>query len=988
MRKTKTLLIVFLWILLLLPIYSAQENKEAAKKPRPLEDINDILTWKDIRIPVISNDGQWFAYRLFPIEGDTEVVIRETKGKKEYRFPTGEAPRVFYISGRELKDAISTDIFVSDDSKWVAYTIYPGKEEAKKLKKQKKKIYHKIGLMNLNSGESTEFGKVKKFAFSGENSSWIAIHKYPLENQEQEKKKWKGSDLILLELTTSKQFNIGNVSEFAFDKKGQWLAWIIDAQEKSGNGVQLRNMSTGAIFSLESDKAVYEKLTWTEKGDGLAVLKGIEDENYEDKLYSLVGFNQFSSDAPKKVSYDPKADKNFPKGMTISPNRNPLWTDDFAGILLGIHEVKKKEKENKKENKEIKETAEKKEEKEEKKLEKKEPDKEKPTNEEEIDKEDLPELVIWHWLDKRLQSMQQIQEKRDKNFSYLSIYRIDEKKFIRLADEKLRQVITAPKHTWALGFDNSEYELVGNLDGRNYQDIYVINLTTGARSLPLKKCRWYFSPSPDGTHFLYYDAGHFFTYEMATGTKYNITKYIPTSFINEEDDHNVINPPIRQPGLIWTKDGKSLLLYDNWDVWNIPVQGGEGINLTVDGKTEGIRYRSRIQLDPEEKGIDLAGPLYFSAYGEWTKKSGVVRIDEGKPGANSLLWDDAVFSLLKAKKADVYLYTKQTAKDFPDYYVTDSSLRKGLKITEANPQQKNYFWSDESILLDYKSDKGDKLQASLFLPANYEKGKSYPTIVYIYEKLSQGLNRYYSPEAHGFNKSIYTSRGYAVLMPDIVYKINDPGMSAVWCVLPAIEAAIETGVVDKSRIGIHGHSWGGYQTSFLITQSDIFRAAVASTPLTNMISMYSSIYWNTGSANQPIFESSQGRFTGGYWDNLEAYTRNSPVHFAQNVKTPLLLVHCDNDGAVDWNQGIEYFNTLRRMEKPVVLLQYKGENHNLRQPSNRKDYAVRMREFFDHHLLGKPAPEWLEQGISHLKHEEHLKKRTKAIIKRKSRKEN
>jgi dipeptidyl aminopeptidase/acylaminoacyl peptidase len=199
-------------------------------------------------------------------------------------------------------------------------------------------------------------------------------------------------------------------------------------------------------------------------------------------------------------------------------------------------------------------------------------------------------------------------------------------------------------------------------------------------------------------------------------------------------------------------------------------------------------------------------------------------------------------------------------------------------------------------------------------------------------------------------------------------------------VLPAIEAAVATGVVDKDRVGIHGHSWGGYQTAFLVTQTGLFKAAVAGAPLTNMISMYSSIYWNSGSANQPIFESSQGRFKGNYLDNLEAYERNSPVYYAKNVRTPLIILHNDKDGAVDWNQGIEYFNTLRQLRKPVLMLQYKGENHGLRKPANMKDYHVRMQEFFDHYLRSIPAPGWLTDGISHLDHEQHIKDRTKQII--------
>ncbi|MBM3312469.1 MAG: S9 family peptidase, partial [Candidatus Aminicenantes bacterium] len=258
-----------------------------------------------------------------------------------------------------------------------------------------------------------------------------------------------------------------------------------------------------------------------------------------------------------------------------------------------------------------------------------------------------------------------------------------------------------------------------------------------------------------------------------------------------------------------------------------------------------------------------------------------------------------------------------------------------------------------------------------------EKGKRYPTIVYYYEKSSQGLNRYTAPGANGFNKSVYTSNGYAVLMPDIAYKVNDPGMSAAWCVLPALEAAVATGVVDRAKVGLHGHSWGGYQTAFLVTQAE-FAAAVAGAPLTNMISMYSSIYFNTGGGNMAIFESSQGRFLGGYWDNLEAYQRNSPVYYADKVRTPLIILHNDKDGAVDWNQGIEYYNTLRRLKKPVIMLQYVGENHGLAKAANQKDYTVRMKEWFDHWLKGQPAPAWMVEGIPHLKMKDHLKERMKA----------
>lgn len=966
MRRSNLITVILLSLILVFPILALTESQTETSQPKQLEDIADIIAWKSIRSMTISNDGAWIAYILAPQEGDGEVIVRQVKGQKEHHFPIGESPR--YVSGA---------IAFSEDTQWVGFTIYPTKEEARKLKKQKKKLYNKAKLFNLSSEKEFEFEKIKAFAFAEENPAWVGLHKYPGENQGKDKEKWSGSDLLLFDLKSAQMLNIGNISEFAFNKKGNWLAFCIDAEGKSGNGIQLRNMQNGVIIPLDSEKAVYKQLTWTEAGDGLTVLKGKDNESYENELFSVLGFQNFTDKGPQKTTYDPIEDKDFPEKMTISPNRRPEWTKDFSGILFGIHELKEKKDTEKKVENKVKD-----EEVKEKEGDKPKPDVKKPSDE--IDEEDLPGLVIWHWKDKRMQSMQQVQENRDKNFSFLCIYRVKEKKFLRLADDKIRDVAAVPnKHLWAIGTDVSEYELYGNLSGRRYADIYTISLETGKKTLALKKNRWYFGASPDGSHFFYYQDGHFFTYELGTGKSYNITKDVPTSFINTESDVNIVDPPIYQYGWGWTKDSSALLLYDNWDIWKIPVHGGSGKNLTVNGKQDSIRYRNRFQFDPDEKGIDLNQRIYISPYEEWTKKAGIGYIDKGDSGVKRLMWDDSSFSVQKAKKAEVFLYTKQTYKDYPDYYATDSVFKSSTKLTNANPQQKDYLWSKGAMLVDYQSVKGDKLQAALFLPANYEKGKKYPTIVYIYEKLSQRMNSYLTPAARGFNTSVYTGRGYAVLTPDIVYRINDPGMSAVWCVLPAIEAALATGVVDKERIGIHGHSWGGYQTSFLVTQTDVFAAAVAGAPLTNMLSMYSSVYWNSGSANQPIFESSQGRFEGNYLDNLEAYTRNSPVYYADKVTTPLIILHNDKDGAVDWNQGIEYFNTLRQLGKPVIMLQYVGENHGLRKPPNMKDYHVRMQEFFDHYLRGKPAPKWLTEGVSHLEHENHLKERTKKILKKK-----
>ncbi len=928
------------------PADKPAEKVAAPAAPRPIA-LQDILAWRSIGAAELSPNGAWLMYGLSPVEGESEVVIRETRGTKEHRFPVGEAPRF----GSSVRPGFSAD------SRWAAFLVYPGTKETRSLRKDRKRIASTAVLVDLATGAKTEFEKVRAVSFSGDNPGFVALQRYAPESQEKEKDKWTGSDLLLRELATGQEVNIGNVAEFAFDKAGARLALLIDAQGLAGNGLQLRDMAKGTVVSLDNDKAAYKSLAWTEKGEALAVLKGKEDKAYEDKLWSVLAFDGFGGPkGPRKTVYDPAADKSFPEGMTVSPNRSPEWTEGFDAILFGIQEAKKKKDADKKDAPKDGPPA--------------------PPPADESD-EDIPDLVIWHGQDSRLQAQQQVQEQRDKNYSYEAEYRPAEKTFIRLAADDLRYIDVAPKGRFAVGQDNRAYQLDTSLDGRGFQDIYAVDMKTGRRTLALTKNRWFFGALYDGSHFLYYDDGHFHTYDMVTGKSVNITKDVPASFFDEDNDTNVVKPPDYPVGS--TKDGLNVLLSDGWDVWSVPVSGaGKAVNLTANGAKDQVRYR-RLRLDPEEKAVDLGQPQYFSVYGEWTKKAGFARLDKGRTAPATLLWDDAGFGgLAKARKADIYVYTRDTSKDYPDYYAADATLRNGQRVTEANPQQKDFLWTAGEILLDYTSAKGDKLQGALFLPANYEKGKRYPTIVYYYEKMSQQLRRYAMPSANGFNKSVYTSNGYAVLFPDITYKINDPGMSAVWCVLPAIDAAVAAGVVDRSKVGLQGHSWGGYQTAFLVTQAE-FAAAVAGAPLTNMISMYSSIYFNSGSANMAIFESSQGRFKGGYWDNLEAYQRNSPVYYAAQVKTPLIILHNDKDGAVDWNQGIEYYNTLRRMKKPVVMLQYVGENHGLQKPANRKDYTVRMKEFFDHHLMGKPAPAWYTEGVSHLKLKDHLKERAKDL---------
>jgi dipeptidyl aminopeptidase/acylaminoacyl peptidase len=339
--------------------------------------------------------------------------------------------------------------------------------------------------------------------------------------------------------------------------------------------------------------------------------------------------------------------------------------------------------------------------------------------------------------------------------------------------------------------------------------------------------------------------------------------------------------------------------------------------------------------------------------------------------------DSAKVDYRRARDANIWIYTRQNVTRFPDWYASDDGLKGERRLTDANPQQKEVAWTPGAMLVEYSCDNGGgKHQAVLYLPAGYEKGKQYPTLTYIYEQLSQEYNVYSQPNATRYsNPSVFTSRGYAFLKPDIVYHVNDPGRSALWCIVPAVKAAIATGVVDPDRVGLQGHSWGGYQTSFVTTQTDVFKTAVAGAPLTDLTSMFGSIYWNTGNTDGSIFIASQGRFTGGPNEVPEAYLRNSPQTYADKLNIPFMMLHNDRDGAVDFNQGITYYNHLRQLGKEVILLEYVGENHGLSRPANQKDYSLRLTEWFDTFLRDQPAPKWLEDGIPRLKMEAHLKDR-------------
>lgn len=828
----------------------------------------DIPTWEYIRTngAQASADGKWFAYVAGPTQGDLTLSLRKTQDTTNYAYKIGG-----------LNSAIS----FNNNSEFIAFYESPNFKEIKANEKAKKPNSRKLKLVSLKDTATTTFNNVQSYTFANEDNKWIAIRfdtgsSVPPRGDDAA----KGNDLLLYNLITKKSYNLGNVSDYSFNKSGQFLAYIVDANGKNGNGIFLMNLTSGTTNALENDKANYSKIAWNKEGTAFSLLKSKKEKTYKKPVYTLIGVKNIKDQNADIFTYTGLDENQITAGYGISEYTTPFWSKDLTTLFFGIAKLEKEE-EPKNTEKKIdaigkdstmtkivvnKDTT--------------APDstviaKGKNQNTKPaVNKKDLekPDMIIWNWQDKRLQSAQKNQLTRDKNYTAMSAWDVNANTFISLADSAIRSIVLAPNQQLGYAYDITPYEYTSNLDGQAFADVYIIDVATGNKQLALEKLylnaarNIRFSPNSD--FLLYYEDGNYYTLNLKTLAKTNITQNTPTSFINTYVDNNVNKPATGNYG--WTSDGKFVLLNDNYDLWKVSSDGKNYSALTDNWKANKTTTTSYNRIYEDDEAIDLKKDQYFNIINDNDKQKGIAILPANKNKLEIIKLDDISISpLQKVKNADKFVYSIESSQKAPEIYISDKALKQEQKLTENAANQSNYGLSAGTKLISYVSDNGDTLQATLYLPADYVAGKAYPNITYIYERLTDEKNSFTNPAypGGGFNRAMYTSNGYAVLMPDIKYKLNDPGMSAVACVIPAVKEAIKTGIVDADNIAIHGHSWGGYQTSFLITQTDMFKAAVAGAPLTNMISMYSLIYWNSGSSNQPIFESSQGRLTTGYWDN-------------------------------------------------------------------------------------------------------------------------
>jgi dipeptidyl aminopeptidase/acylaminoacyl peptidase len=573
---------------------------------------------------------------------------------------------------------------------------------------------------------------------------------------------------------------------------------------------------------------------------------------------------------------------------------------------------------------------------------------------------------LWHWNDAAIQPTQLLQVNQEVNRTYQALVNITTKKLTQLTSDSFPSVSMSDDAKTALQSTGVPYDKERTWgDGGN--DVYALDPATGARKLLATKVGGQAQLSVGGKYITWYDKDHWFAHHIATGKTVDLNATLKNVHFEQENSSQTGEPAAWGLGG-WTKDDRSLLVYDRFDIWELDPNGVRPAVVLTDslGRRDSIVFRvTNVGRDDEERYVDTSKPTWLSAFSEITKASGFYRARlDGRRAPEKVLLDPVRYgNPVKADNADVFMLTKMTFQEPPNLWVGPSVDKATTKITNINAFQKDYLWGSAE-LVSWTTADGVARQGILYKPENFDPKKKYPMITYFYEDLSDGLHSYIAPNGGtSVNITHYLSNGYVMFEPDIYYEDGHPGQSAVKTIIPGVQSIVNMGFVDPKKLGIQGHSWGGYQTLYLITQSGMFAAAEAGAPVVNMISAYGGIRWGSGVNRAMQYENGQSRIGKNIWDALPLYMENSPLFSLPRVTTPLLILHNDHDDAVPWYQGIELYIGMRRLGKEAYYFNYNDELHGIQGRANQKDWAERMQTFFDVKLKGQPMPEWMKDGI-------------------------
>ncbi len=902
------------------------------------EDVNE---WKSLTQARMANNGEWVAWREAPARGDSRLFVSSADGSTQHIVPRGDAARF------------------SGDSRYLLFKIVPQADSVRQKKLDKVKSddmpSDSLGIMSLRDGSIRTFADVQSFKVSDEGGHMAAFRlteraseeetpadttatEEPEEEEASEEEesteeeeddtpdKKKGTSLIVLNLESGSTNTFKNVTEYVVDKQGKGVTFLRESEEGEDDGVYAAAGSSLEERTAASGVGNYVKLALSDDGETLAFMTNRDDFDADQPSFTL-----FAGNLETLSAVASEGSEFLAAGWWVSENATLDFSDSGQRLYFG--------------------TA---------------PKPEPEPDDEGVLEEDKVKVDVWNWKDPLLQPMQLLQANRERDRSYRAVAHLDTGKNVQLASVDVPTVSTSMKGDGdvILGTTNMKYRQEISWESPGFQDAWIINAQTGERMQILEAIQDFPRFSPDGNFVTYWDRYDevYKVVDTATGANTAISSGSEHSLVNELDDRSYAPGSYGQAG--WTDGDAEFVFYDKYDVLAATPDGTVRNVTEGAGREAGVRLRVR-DLDFDEPALPAREEWLLSALDLETMDAGFWEVDPRRGDAEKIVMSPHQYRIFtKAEDADALLFAVADFRTYPDLHTTDLDFNNPVRLSDTNPQQDEFIWGTAE-LVRWTSIDGDELKGILYKPDGFDASKKYPLMVYFYEKNSTNLHSHRAPSAGGssINYSFYVSRGYLLFVPDIPYKNGYPGESAMNAVMPGITSLVDQGFVDRDRIGVQGHSWGGYQISYMVTQTNLFAAAEAGAPVSNMTSAYGGIRWGSGMSRAFQYERTQSRIGGTLWNAQQRYMHNSPLFQADKIRTPLLMMHNDEDGAVPWYQGIEFFSALRRLGQPVWMLNYNGAGHGLSDLDDRRDWQIRMQQFFDHYLMDAPAPVWLAKGV-------------------------
>jgi dipeptidyl aminopeptidase/acylaminoacyl peptidase len=931
----------------------------------------------------LAPDGRTLAYQVSRVDETRELRVRPLDRDSVRVVPWGESPAF------------------SADSRWLLLGVGVSPAEQRRLERERKPVRLGAGLLDVRGDGAARvrtFETVRARAFDA-TGRFLVLHGYPPDPPAGAAPTGRGADLRVLDLQAGTELTLGNVAEFAWSSAGSRLAVTVATGSAAGNGVQVYDARSARLQSLDASGSTYRQLAWRRGGADLAVLRSVRPVSTQAApapagggaapaggpvgsgapaprpapsagRFVLLAWRGLDGARPERLQLD-SVGTGLADTLAIAEHFRPRWSDDGRRLAVGLRPVTR--------DADARAGA--------------VPD----TTRRLVDStglrrdstpsrpdaprtpadsarvlprgtaaradsapaEELPGVQLWHTRDVRIVPQQQVQARERAERTLLAVWEPSTRRVVQVGTRLLEESTLLDGWRYATERDASPYPW-GTMFGRPYHDVWAVDLTTGVRRQVLDSVR-YSWPSGGGRYLLAFDGRDYWTHDLGTGVRRNVTRGIAASFADTASDTPTdLLPPHGVGG--WEDGDRAVLLYDRYDVWRVSPDGSGATRLTR-GAEDSTEHRL-VRLDTARRTLDPRAPLYLSLHGEWSERRGYARVRPGARVAERLVYEDAfVGGLARADSAPVLAYRAERRDDAPDVFTAGPDLRAPRQVTALNPFQRDYATS-RTELVEYRSETGRRLQGVLLYPAGYDSTRRYPMLVFAYEIQSSEAHVYEPPdEQRYYGFAAWTQRGYFVLLPDIVFRARDPGVSLLETLRPAVAGVVARGLVDPKRVGFVGHSWGGYHAAYVATHSDLFAAAVAGAPLTDFVSFMGQIHWSPGAAELDHWETGQARMQVPYWEDPEAHHRNSPIHNVHNMRTPLLMAFGNEDGVVDWDQGTEFYNFARRAGRQMVLVVYEGEGHGFRRKPNRIDYHRRILEWFGHYLNGDPAPAWITSGV-------------------------